>query len=82
MKTPTRRPRPDRRSKRYGAVLIRGCCFGERRIGAALVIDGCQDLAPWLTQERVVKQIADETDASLEPRRLIEGLNKAFGKPG
>ena len=30
----------------------------------------------------MAKRVADETEEGLQPRRLIEGLRKAFGEAG
>jgi hypothetical protein len=35
-------------------------------------------IAPWLTQVRLVKHVANETEVGLQPERLIDGLRKAF----
>ena len=38
-----------------------------------------RDMAPWLTRDVMVERLANLSTKGAEPRRLIEGLRKAFG---
>ena len=43
--------------------------------------EAARGIAPWLTRDSLVKRVTDETEAGVEPRRLIEGLRRAFEGP-
>jgi TolB-like protein/DNA-binding SARP family transcriptional activator len=70
------------RSALNHAILAAAFALQEDKVASAKYAALAKGIAPWLTQDRLVQRVADETDASVEPRRLIEGLNKAFGNPG
>ena len=61
------------------AFLAAALALQDDKTASAKYAAAAKGIAPWLTYERMAKRVADETEAGLEPRRLIEGLRKAFG---
>jgi DNA-binding SARP family transcriptional activator/TolB-like protein len=70
------------RSALSHAILAAAFALQNDKAASAKYAALAKGIAPWLTQDRLVQRVADETEAGVEPRRLIEGLNKAFGNPG
>jgi len=61
------------------AVLAAAFALQDDRTASAKYAAAAKGIAPWLTYDRMAKRVADETEEGLPPRRLIEGLRKAFG---
>lgn len=70
------------RSALNHAVLAAAFALQEDKAASAKYAALATGIAPWLTYDRMAKRIADQTEAGAEPRRLVEGLRKAFGGPG
>jgi TolB-like protein len=70
------------RSALSHAILAAAFALQDDNSASAKYAALAKGIAPWLSQDRLVQRVADETDAGVQPRRLIEGLNKAFGNPG
>jgi tetratricopeptide (TPR) repeat protein len=70
------------RSALNHAFLAAALALQEDKAASAKYAATATGIAPWLTHDRLVERVTDETEAGVESRRLIEGLHKAFGGPG
>jgi len=64
------------------AVLAAALALQDDKAASAKYAVAAKGIAPWLTYDRMAKRVSDETEEGLPPRRLIEGLRKAFGDAG
>ena len=64
------------------AALAAAFALQDDKAASAKYAAAAKGIAPWLTYDRMAKRVADETEEGLQPRRLIEGLRKAFGEAG
>lgn len=62
------------------AVLAAAFALQDDKAASAKYAAAAKGIAPWLTYDRLAKRITDETEEGLPPRRLIEGLRKAFAE--
>jgi TolB-like protein/DNA-binding SARP family transcriptional activator len=69
------------RSALNHAFLAASLALQEEKAASAKSAAAARGIAPWLTYERMAKRVVDETEEGLQPRRLIEGLQKAFDDP-
>jgi TolB-like protein len=69
------------RSALNHAFLAAALALQDDKAASAKYAEAARGIAPWLTRDSLVKRVTDETEAGVEPRRLIEGLRKAFDGP-
>ena len=70
------------RSAINNAALAAALALQDDKAASAKYAAVTRAIAPWLTYDRMVERFADETEAGSGRRRFIEGLRRAFDRPG